>query len=86
MGAWVYIRRCLTFGVKIKLRNIWGYARYFFLYVYSICSLYLAACTFAPISKFGPLPFKNPRCAPAGANQKKKEKEKDVGAANIFKK
>ena len=54
MGAWVYSLECLTFGVKIKLRNTWGYARGFFLDVYSICTL-------APISKFGPLPSTNPR-------------------------
>ena len=62
MGAWVYVRRCLTFGVKIKLKNIWDYAWGFFD-VYIICSLYLAACIFGTISKFGPLPSKNPRCA-----------------------
>ena len=32
--------------------------------VYSICSMYPAASTFAPISKLGPLPSKNRRCAP----------------------
>ena len=63
--AWVYIRRCLTFGIKVKLKNIWGYARDFFFFEYSICSLYLVACTFAPISKFEPVPSKNPRCTPA---------------------
>ena len=34
----------------------------FFFDVYIICSLYLVACTFVPISKFRPLPSKNPRC------------------------
>lgn len=30
MGVWIYIRECLTFGVKKKLRSIWGHARGFF--------------------------------------------------------
>ena len=64
MGPWVYIRRCLTFGVKIKLRNIWGYAWGFFSMFTIFVACTFVACTFAPISKFGPLPSKTPRCAP----------------------
>ena len=35
-----------------------------FFDMYTICSLYFAACRFSLITKFGPLPSKNPRCAP----------------------
>ena len=35
---WVYIVRCLTFGVEIKLRNIWVYAWDFF----SLCTVFVA--------------------------------------------
>ena len=65
MGAWVYARRCLTFEVKIKLINIRGHTRIFFG-AYNVYSLYFAACAFSPISKFGPLPSENPRCATEG--------------------
>ena len=61
MGAWVYIRRCLTFRVKIKLRNIRGYPRFFL-----DCTVF-AACTLQRLrlpSFHGPLPSKNPRCLP----------------------
>ena len=39
MGAWVYTRRCLTFGVKIKLINIRGYTRIFF----SVFTVFIAS-------------------------------------------
>ena len=40
MVAWVYILKYLTLGVKIKSRNIWGYARGF----YSMRTVFVA-CT-----------------------------------------
>ena len=49
---------------KNEIKNYVGFCSGFFFNVFSICSLYLAACTFALISKFGPLTSKNPICAP----------------------
>ena len=53
-----------SFWDKDKLKKYMGLCLGGFFYACSICCLYLAGCTFAPISKFGPLAFKNPRCTP----------------------
>ena len=57
-----------NFWGKDKIKKYIGLCLGFFFYIYSICSLYLIACTFAPISKFEPLPSKHPRCVPAFLN------------------
>ena len=52
MGASVYIWRCLIFGVNMKLKNTWGYARGFF----SMRTVFVA-CTLQLVRL--PLPFQS---------------------------
>ena len=54
---------------KDKIKKYMGLSSGFFFDVCSICNLYLTDCTFAPILKFGPVPSKNPRCAPESNNE-----------------